>query len=95
MAFSKSFSRVAAHFMELFLMSLMQKLLKPADAAEFLGLSTSNLAKRRMTGEGPRFVKMNGAVRYDLEGLRAYVNQSIRRSTSDEVAKSEPESPQL
>ncbi len=64
-----------------------QKLLKPADAAEFLGLSTSNLAKRRMTGEGPRFVKMNGAVRYDLEGLQAYVNQSIRRSTSDEGAK--------
>jgi hypothetical protein len=64
-----------------------QKLLKPLDAAEFLGLSTSNLAKRRMTGEGPRFVKMNGAVRYDLEGLQDYINQSTRRSTSDARAR--------
>jgi ParB-like nuclease domain len=69
---------------------LHQRLLKPADAAEFLGLSTSNLAKRRMTGEGPRFVKMNGAVRYDLEGLQADINRFAARPLMRERSKRWP-----
>jgi hypothetical protein len=61
-----------------------QKLLKPADAAEFLDLSASTLAKRRMTGDGPRFIKFGGTVRYDLKDLQEFVAQSARRSTSDQ-----------
>jgi predicted DNA-binding transcriptional regulator AlpA len=61
-----------------------QKLLRPADAAEFLDLSTSTLAKKRMTGDGPRFVKFGGgAVRYDLKDLQEFVARSVRRSTSE------------
>jgi predicted DNA-binding transcriptional regulator AlpA len=61
-----------------------QKLLKPADAAAFLDLSKSTLAKRRMTGDGPRFVKFGASVRYSLQDLEEYVAQSARRSTSDQ-----------
>jgi predicted DNA-binding transcriptional regulator AlpA len=60
-----------------------QKLLRSADAAKFLDLSTSTLAKRRMTGDGPRFVKFGGAVRYDLKDLQEFVARSVRRSTSE------------
>jgi predicted DNA-binding transcriptional regulator AlpA len=60
-----------------------QKLLRPADAAAFLDLSRSTLAKRRMTGNGPRFVKFGASVRYSLQDLEEYVAQSARRSTSD------------
>jgi predicted DNA-binding transcriptional regulator AlpA len=61
-----------------------QKLLKPTDAAEFLDLSASTLAKRCITGDGPRFIKFGGAVRYDLKDLQEFVAQSARRSTSDQ-----------
>lgn len=64
-----------------------QKLLRPADAAEFLDLSRSTLAKRRMTGDGPRFIKFGGAIRYDLKDLQEFVAQSTRRSTSDQPLK--------
>jgi predicted DNA-binding transcriptional regulator AlpA len=61
-----------------------QKLLKPADAAAFLDVSRSTLAKRRMTGNGPRFVKFGASVRYSLQDLEEYVTQSERHSTSDQ-----------
>jgi len=61
-----------------------QKLLKPADAAAFLDLSRSTLAKRRMTGNGPRFVKFGASVRYSLQDLEEYVARSARSSTSDQ-----------
>lgn len=59
------------------------KLLKPEEAAEFLGRSPSTLAKTRMTGTGPRFVKLGGSVRYDIRDLEAFIAQSTRRSTSE------------
>jgi predicted DNA-binding transcriptional regulator AlpA len=62
---------------------ILTKLLKPEAAAEFLGRSPSTLAKSRMTGTGPRFVKLGGSVRYDLRDLEAYITQATRRSTSE------------
>jgi hypothetical protein len=59
------------------------KLLKPAAAAAYLNLSESTLAKSRMRGDGPRFVKLGGAVRYEIPDLDAYVARSVRRSTSE------------
>jgi hypothetical protein len=60
-----------------------EKLLKPVAAGQFLGVSAHTLAKRRMTGEGPRFIKFGGAVRYDLKDLQEFVARHARRSTSD------------
>jgi predicted DNA-binding transcriptional regulator AlpA len=58
-------------------------LLHPRDAAKFLGVSTSWLAKRRLAGDGPRYVKIGRSVRYPMSALREYVEEHMRRSTSE------------
>ncbi|MET0527727.1 MAG: helix-turn-helix domain-containing protein [Microvirga sp.] len=59
-------------------------LLTPEDAARFLNLSTSYLAKARMPGgNGPRYSKFGRAVRYALEDLIEWVRARARRSTSE------------
>jgi hypothetical protein len=57
--------------------------LTPADAAEFLGVSVSYLAKARMTGTGPRFVKFGRSVRYRPADLEDFMRARSRTSTSD------------
>lgn len=62
-----------------------QALLNTADAARFLGLSASTLAKARLSGEGCPYVKIGSAVRYRRSDLFAFVAERARRSTSDVV----------
>jgi predicted DNA-binding transcriptional regulator AlpA len=57
-------------------------LLRPEAAAMFLGCSPHSLAKWRMDGTGPRFVKIGSAVRYVMDDLHQYVAQRTRESTS-------------
>ena len=51
-------------------------LLKPKDAAKFLKLSLSWLAKARMRGEGPPYIKFSKSIRYSevalLEWLKSH-----------------------
>jgi predicted DNA-binding transcriptional regulator AlpA len=42
----------------------MERLLKPDEAAKFLRLSLSWLAKRRATGDGPPFIRLGRSIRY-------------------------------
>jgi excisionase family DNA binding protein len=63
-------------------------LLTPQDAAELLALSKSWLAKLRMNGDGPAFVKLGRRVRYRLSDLQAWTNGAVYRSTSDADVKS-------
>jgi hypothetical protein len=63
-----------------------QKLLNSVAAGQFLDLSAHTLAKKRMTGDGPRFIKLGAAVRYDLKDLQEYVARRVRLSTSDQGA---------
>jgi predicted DNA-binding transcriptional regulator AlpA len=58
-------------------------LLKPRDAALLLGLSESTLAKMRLTGAGPGFLKLGRSVRYAREAIESWVQDRSRRSTSD------------
>jgi excisionase family DNA binding protein len=58
-------------------------ILNPREAANYLGLSTSWLAKLRLTGDGPPFLKLGRQVRYRRADLDAWLNQRLRRSTSD------------
>jgi len=58
-------------------------LLTPHDAARFLALSRSWLAKLRMTGEGPAYVKLGRQVRYRLSDLQAWTERAVCQSTSD------------
>jgi excisionase family DNA binding protein len=55
----------------------------PKQAARFLGCSVSWLAKQRVLGTGPAFVKLGRAVRYTEEALIAYVRAHQRLSTSE------------
>jgi len=61
----------------------MSELLTTIQAAARLNLSPSTLNKSRLTGDGPRFVKLGSAVRYRSDDLDAWVSAQVRRSTSD------------
>ena len=58
-------------------------LLAPKAAALVLGLSVSWLAKARLRGDGPRYVKVGHAVRYPQSYLRDYIRSRTRSSTSE------------
>ena len=60
-----------------------ERLLTPKDAANFLSLSTSWLAKSRMRGDGPPYVPFGRAIRYQQSDLIAYVRSRRRLSTSE------------
>ena len=57
-------------------------LLTPKQAARHLNLSVSWLAKRRLAGEGPTYVKLGGAVRYAETSLQQWMKSQQRTSTS-------------
>ena len=59
------------------------KLLKETEAAAILNLEVTTLRRWRWAGRGPRFVKIGGAVRYDLADLEAFIGAGRRSSTSD------------
>ena len=59
-----------------------RRLIKPIEAAHFLGLSQSWLAKLRLTGDGPPYMKMGRQVRYSQADLLRWAELSLRHSTS-------------
>lgn len=60
-----------------------QHLLTPADVAKVLRVSISWLAKQRMRGDGPPFVKFGRSVRYDEGAVRQWIKSCRRLSTSE------------
>jgi predicted DNA-binding transcriptional regulator AlpA len=59
-------------------------LLTPKEAADFLKVSTSWLAKARMRGDGPPYIKFGRAVRYDEVALLQWIKSQQRLSTSSQ-----------
>jgi predicted DNA-binding transcriptional regulator AlpA len=57
-------------------------LLTSKQAALRLNLSESWLAKRRVNGDGPPYVKLGGAVRYAEASLQQWMKGQQRTSTS-------------
>jgi len=55
-------------------------------AAEHLACSASCLEKYRVTGGGPRFVKIGKSVRYKIEHLDDWVSGRTFASTSEYAA---------
>jgi predicted DNA-binding transcriptional regulator AlpA len=51
-------------------------------AATQIGLAVSTLEKLRVSGGGPRFVKLGRAVRYRMTDLEAYLAERVVESTS-------------
>ena len=60
------------------------RFLRTVEAAGFLGLSTSTLAKMRISGQGPRFTKSGSRiVLYDTADLQDWLDSRKRSSTSE------------
>ena len=58
-------------------------LVKDGKAAEILDLEVATLRRWRWKGCGPRYLKLGGAVRYELAEIEAFKEASRRASTSD------------
>ena len=62
--------------------SNFERLLTPKEATQFLRLSLSWLAKARMHGDGPPYVKLGRSVRYREGDLVHWLKSRARLSTS-------------
>lgn len=60
------------------------EMLTPKEAAELLKVSGSFLAKARMSGDGPPFIKIGRAVRYSDAALKDWIKKQQRQSTSEQ-----------
>ena len=64
-----------------------QRSRNPAEAAAYIGVSRSWLAKARITGRGPRYVKIDTkTVVYRKQDLDAWLAARVRSSTSEVAA---------
>jgi predicted DNA-binding transcriptional regulator AlpA len=54
--------------------------------AAITGISASTWNKRRLTGDTPPFSKIGKSVRYHVPTVKAWMNEHLRRSTSDPSA---------
>ena len=60
-----------------------ERLLTEKDAADLLRLSRSWLAKARMRGDGPPFLKLGRCIRYGEGALLQWMKSRARLSTSE------------
>jgi predicted DNA-binding transcriptional regulator AlpA len=63
------------------------KVLHARDAARFVGLSESTLAKLRLNGNGPLYCKLGRRVLYRPTDLEEWLDSRITRDTSDADAR--------
>ena len=59
------------------------RLLTPSEAAHFLRVSLSWLAKARMRGDGPPYIRIGRAIRYSEAALLQWTKSQQRLSTSE------------
>ena len=64
----------------------MQSLLTQHECAELLRLSERTLERLRVTGRGPKFLRIRHSVRYRPADVEAWLSSRIVRSTSEEPA---------
>jgi predicted DNA-binding transcriptional regulator AlpA len=61
--------------------------MRPPEAAHYLGVSTSALAKWRCQGTSPPYVKLGErVVVYDQSDLDQWMRSRLRRSTSQSIS---------
>ena len=71
-------------------MAAAQKYTNTKGAAEHLACSSSYLEKCRVTGLGPKFIKIGKAVRYKIDELDAWADGRAHGSTSEYESRAEP-----
>lgn len=59
-----------------------KSLLTESEAASRLAIQPTTLRRWRWSGDGPRFIKVGFAVRYDSVDVEEFVNRNRRDSTS-------------
>ena len=59
-------------------------MLTAKDAADFLRVSESWMAKARMRGDGPPYAKVRRSIRYDEGALLQWIKSRVRLSTSEQ-----------
>jgi predicted DNA-binding transcriptional regulator AlpA len=59
-------------------------LLSPKEAAKFLKVSVSWLAKARMRGDGPPYIRIGRSIRYSEAALLQWLKSRQRLSTSEQ-----------
>ncbi len=65
---------------------LAHRRLRTPAAADYLGYSESTLEKKRLTGDGPPFIRLGRAIVYDTRDLDDWLAARRARSTSDQAA---------
>ncbi len=58
------------------------KMMTTTEAAQYVRLGKPTLDRFRVTGEGPAFCKLGGAVRYRQQDLDAWLESRLVASTS-------------
>lgn len=66
---------------------MQTNILKTREAADYVRLGQPTLERFRLTGEGPVYCKLGGAVRYRKDDLDAWLESRRVRSTSAGDAK--------
>lgn len=61
----------------------LPKLLNEHETAEILTVKVATLRRWRWSGDGPTFIKVGAAVRYDPRVIERYLAERVRSSTSD------------
>jgi predicted DNA-binding transcriptional regulator AlpA len=61
----------------------LKRYLNPVEASEYIGVSSSWLAKLRLYGGGPRYSKIGRSIRYATEELDAWLASNLQVSTSE------------
>jgi predicted DNA-binding transcriptional regulator AlpA len=65
-------------------MNISKHRLRAPEAAEYVRLSTSTLAKMRLRGDGPRYAKAGPRiVVYERQHLDDWLTNRLRRSTGE------------
>lgn len=57
--------------------------LKTREASDYCRLAKATMERLRVTGEGPRYLKLGGAVRYRRIDLDAWLQSRLICSTSE------------
>jgi predicted DNA-binding transcriptional regulator AlpA len=63
---------------------IMMNLLTASEAARLLKVSVSWLAKARMRGDGPAYIKVGRSIRYAEVALQQWLKARQRLSTSED-----------
>jgi hypothetical protein len=65
----------------------MSEYMNVAEAAEYTGLATSTLNKRRITGDGPEYFKLGRSVRYARDRSGGRPHRTLARRRRSKVGK--------